>query len=369
MIAKSPLVVLIFSLLILSCEQGTKQVHIKNKFALILDEYDIHPPHIEYGCPLWYQDDTLQPTAVVFLKNDLSDLHKIDKITYVAEPTKENAEIIFNFSGDLPTGRFIPFDLNPEMKFVIVPDSNLTYYQVRDFMEYLTPPSSTVEFLIVSTNQRYHQILFQDLKISDEYMPIPGCFANTNFLTLMFSVNHFFIEGETSKKEDISEIVYQFYSENFLADKNYKLPDRHRIEKKEVTQNIDLFESLLKDAKPDEREIYFEELQKWKSLDATVDKYGTLNLLSEYDQIHLSIIGNTLSVGVYVELLDSINCGLYQSRTDFTRDFFGESYFELLESHRVEDLNFVSLLFPNRVVYTFNEWINIPPPPSLDLLE
>ena len=106
---------------------STKEFHY---YYQVAHDFEIHPPELEYGYPWWFDADSLPVTGIIFLKEDLDiTLEKLNDTAWVAEPTDANAKEI--------AACMMPEHVEVMPKYVIVPDSGLSYRALQEFADVL----------------------------------------------------------------------------------------------------------------------------------------------------------------------------------------------------------------------------------------
>jgi hypothetical protein len=317
-----------------------------NKYQRILEEYDIHPPGLEYGYPIWYQPDSVPPTAIIFLKSNLDELVKIDNITYISEPTKENAQIVSNFSGEMGE---LPI-------YYIIPDSNLMWRDVLKFVEAMFPTHAAGDVRLCGFTGYYAKIAFQETTmIFPEAYRWSGCYRYHNIFNIMSNqVDELLVDGKPVQLDSLSGMIFQFYTANYHNDIRPDLPERHFISAEACKKEINSLEHVLSESIDTNLKAIFErDLERWMKWKACVDRHGTLSLFSDQVQIWLRFQRGNRLVGSYYRQLNQVNKGLLYSRHWISERCFGQGYEALLREGDKAKLGLIHLEFPDLIRYEF----------------
>ena len=360
MIAKSTALVLLFC--------GTFSLFGQNKYVRILEEYDVHPPDLEYGYPWWYQYDSLPITSVIFLKKDLAvTLNKLDSITYVAELTKENAMEIFNFSGEK----------GERPLFYIVPDSSLEWREVKDFVETLVPKYWEATILFCGSRGKYCPVLFDENspQCGDNlfYQPM-GCGPPRNIVQVLTNArNEILVESRFVAVDSLYKEIFSAYTHDYLnPGDSYKEFYRDAITEKECEKRITSLQNWMdKTDDPGFLELYTLDIKKWKALLEITRRYGDLVLLPPNAQVRLRFMPGSLGVNEYYEKLNQVSKGVYYSREWRARQLSRQTYFDLLRNKQTARLGYIHIEFPDLLYYEFSEGgyeDEIAPPPLPEVL-
>src|SRR5688572_2033221 len=141
MIAKSMFLLLLFGNSFLLYSQS--ESHHKNKYARVLEEYDIHPPRMEYGFPFWYGSDFRSPYLVVFLKEGIQDVVSYGKSIRVTSPTKKTAMMI-RYGESYADYIYDSYEF---LNIYLVVDSLVSYDSLMTFIRYLPEECTTLHLI------------------------------------------------------------------------------------------------------------------------------------------------------------------------------------------------------------------------------
>jgi hypothetical protein len=356
MIAKSFLIALLISGAFSFSVSGKSG----NKYQRILEEYDIHPPGLEYGYPVWYSYDTLPVTAIIFLKKNLEvPLEKIDSITYVAEPTEENAEVILYFSG--------AYSIQP--KFYVVPDSSLSFREVKEFLEALTPWFHTSTVLFCGSQGRYYPVFFEDMFwLRSCYIP-PGLGWNTSVFTVMIDCsNEVLAESQVIPSDSLYYEVHAQYISDYGTEDGYYGFFRNKFTVEDCEDLLArIRKNLDRESDPGLREYYEKDLQRASANLALTKKFGTLFLLSRNAFINLRMQEwCNHSIASYYEQLNQVCKGVLMSREWRALQISTLHYSELMLKKRWQEVDHIQLEFPDLIRYSFckgsEDCFSEPPP-------
>ncbi len=351
MIAKSFLVTF---LLAMGIGLHAKSPYETNYFN-ILKVYDIHPPVLKYGYPLWYQYDSLPVTGIIYLKDDLTDLHKINDITYVAEPTAENAKIILNFSGEV--------GVYP--KFYIVPDSSLELRKVIDFIELLTFDYGTTNILFCGGSGKYFNILSKDYS---EPKPTFACGAGyrTVFEIMNNCKHEVYVEGEIKPSDSLTSIVEDFYFGNYKKDEEVRGLYRNRFDSSACLSSIKYWTSRLNEKSMSDSthtSFYYSKIGIMQELLSFCRKKQFVYVPLEGTIIWLKDQYCGKTVAQYYETIEFINRGVLIAREERAKQFAQYSYVEMIYKKRVNHLEYIHVEFPDLMQHGFERYPEPPPPP------
>lgn len=335
MIAKSTWVAVFFSFLI----STPSRAEIKNLYERILEEYDIHPPELTYGYPLWYQYDSLPITGIVFLKKDLDDLYRMDKITYVAEPTKENAEIIFNFSGEI----------EGYPKFYIVPDSSLSWIEVERFMRCLTLKFSSTNILLCGRVGKYVNIKMREESNIPGSPPYCGIILKER-LTIN-SREELLYGGDFIEINELSHMMNKIYS--FNPEINDDSFWRYRLTKSSCASEIERLNALSNEGTafcP----CWDYKVDKLRRKMKLISSFQDIDLFPDNGAIDLTVQSNATLPFVF-KVLSSLNRAIFESRSERSQDLFNTCYFDLFSGHKLDECEFIHAESPDILSIDFCE--------------
>lgn len=343
MIAKSILSAL---LIVYSISASSKSPYETNYYS-ILKEYDIHPPALKYGYPLWYQYDSLPVTGIIYLKDDLTDLHKINDITYVAEPTKENAEIIRHFSGKI----------SEYPKFYIIPDSTLEWKKVTEFMEALVPDYWQTNFLLCGGSGRYFNISSKDFSIKERSA---ACRTYPPSLRIMNNCgDKLFVEGEITVLDSLPSIVSEFYFCGYKNDEYCDGLGRSTLDTIACLRELKWLREIRSDNPEfDSSENYNidYELERMNKLLGFCRKKQFVSIPYKNSLIRYTDQGCGGTIAKCFEVNDLINRGVFLARSKRAKQFAKYSYVEMLYLKRVKHLEYVHTEFPDLVQHGFERF-------------
>lgn len=351
MIAKSFLVTF---LLAMGIGLHAKSPYETNYFN-ILKEYDIHPPALRYGYPLWYQYDSLPVTGIIYLKDDLTDLHKINDITYVAEPTPENAKIILNFSGEI--------GVHP--KFYIVPDSSLELRKVMEFIELLTFDYGTTNILLCGGFGKYFNIASKDFSIGQrQYYCMVG---SRPILSIVNNCkDDVYVEGEIQTLDSLSSIVADFYLDNYKKDEEVRGLYRNKLDNSDCLSSIKYWTSRLNEMSMSDSastSFYYSKIGIMQELLSFCRKKQFVYVPLEGTIIWLKDQYCGRTVAQYYETMEFINRGVLIAREERAKQFAQYSYVEMIYKKRVNHLEYIHVEFPDLIEHGFERYPEPPPPP------
>jgi hypothetical protein len=313
-------------------------------------DYDIHPPELEYGYPWWFDADSLPVSGIIFLKEDLlAPLEKLNDTAWVARPTSDNAKEIAAF--------IMPEHLGYMPKYLIVPDSGLTYQIIQVFMDSLL---CELEYGIIeyfSFEGKYSRIKYNHQKPNDFWFCGDGIwgdrleiFVNKNF--------EFLIEGKLSIIDSIKSAVLHSYIKNLDEIKNRNSWTYTNFSRKLMDSKIAQFHELLN--RYPEDEIIKQEYLKFKSFKNDIERYGSLKILDKYAMIIFKAIGENLTISRIYSVFSQINEGLYLSRLSLD-----SSYSNLYSLRQFDRLRYIHTQIPD-LIYDFEEsnWMPAPVAPK-----
>lgn len=307
----------------------------------ILKEYDIQPPMLKYGYPLWYQYDSLPITGIIYLKDDLTDLHKINDITYVAEPTKENAEIILNFSGEV--------GLYP--KFYIVPDSALEWRKVIEFLEFLVPDYGESRILLCGGSGCFINYIVKDE--SYRYGTSMGCNRYSNLLAINYNcLGQVRFEGEDANPDSVAILVARHYLRDYGKPDSYRGIERRIKNEEDCLMELKDWSSV--DPRDSTHQIFLNQIiNEIKQELKLVQKWSQLFLPLKNNMVLLRIQNCYRNTNSVYRIFDQINRGVYLSREKRASEFSKKSYANMFLFKKVDELEYIHLEFPDLVEHRF----------------
>ena len=352
MIAKFTLSLLSTWLSILIWSQSISTKEFQYYYQVAAD-YHIHPPSLDYGYPWWYDADDLPVTGIIFLKKDLDvPLEKLNDTAWVAEANAANAREIYS-SSSIKSSR---------PKFIIVPDSGLTYTIVQSFVDSLC------------WNYLYSEILFMDERgcYSCSIKEFPHndpyyWYCGDSDVLMNFKINSqckVLFNHVLTSIDSIEHNVFKYYYSNFHSEISREYFDYAKYNLEKIRQKKERFAFLLLGDTTD----YFlrDELEKYKKLYLLCFKYGDLKTISGGDKIIFDIRNNKMKLPFYYKFLDEINHGLFEARSRISHEKFGITYRQLFLLRHFEKVRLVDIQMPN-LICDVERFLNLPPPrPMVD---
>ena len=300
-------------------------------YCQVANKYEINPPDLEYGYPWWFDADSLPVSGIIFLKEDLAaPLEKLSDTSWVARPTVENAKEIAAFSDNI--------GLMP--KYLIVPDSGLTYYQVRDFLEVLLSGNSSSKINFFSSSYKYS--LFSFLRPKYEFMFCgDGIWGNMKSIIVNPDFD-FMIDHQLSSFDSIINFVYNNYTANFESHVDQNAWSYHSIYHENILLNMEKVKSaLLSYPKDTVLQIELHKLLEYKKW---VSKYDIIIKLNAYALLNLRVRGNELSIAQIYSIYDKINKGLLNARLSVWENYTG-----LFAKRQFDRINYIHTQMPDLI--------------------
>lgn len=315
-----------------------------NPYVQTAKEFNIHPPSLSYGYPVWNTLNLKPANGIIFLHEDMTVLEKINENTYVAKPTQENAEIIYHFTQNK----------NAHPLYHIVPDSNLTLFDLFQFIEWLTTPNLEVDFCLWSNEGKFTLVHAEDRIFEYKYQ---GCGISERLIIMNNCRNEFLIDGEFSIIEDIAAIVYNHYCANFLFDEKPQYWTRFKWSRSMTESKIDELETQNEeyDEKDSATLLFFEtEINKYKRYFHFLEHHKELILLGHSAMINITLqCKNEHNIQTYYNILNEVNKGVYESRDWYSWQKFNRPYLSFLKPRWSNYLNYIHEQFPDIVCYHY----------------
>lgn len=106
----------------------TENIYGSNWYQNRLNEFNITTHHFRWGYPIEYDLKNDNIRGVIFLTNRQYHVEKLNCITYVGQPTKENAKVI---------AKVLPELENPYPIYYIAVDTSVQLLDLTEFLEEL----------------------------------------------------------------------------------------------------------------------------------------------------------------------------------------------------------------------------------------
>lgn len=315
-----------------------------NPYVQTAKEFNIHPPSLSYGYPVWNTLNLKPANGIIFLHEDMTVLEKINENTYVAKPTQENAEIIYHFTQNK----------NAHPLYHIVPDSNLTLFDLFQFIEWLTTPNLEVDFCLWSNEGKFTLVHAEDRYHELDNWPRNKIQA---IVILNNCINEYMIDGEFYTFGKISRIVYENYITNFQHEKNSKYFFWDSFDEVDIELLLDEINGSLHTCdNPDSSviECKTEKIQRYERYMQYIEIHGEFSSLSPTPiiQIKLQCLYYR-NIQTYYNILNEVNKGVYESRDWYSWQKFNRPYLSFLKPRWSNYLNYIHEQFPDIVCYHY----------------
>ncbi|MBK7129471.1 MAG: hypothetical protein IPM74_06845 [Crocinitomicaceae bacterium] len=315
-----------------------------NPYVQTAKEFNIHPPSLTYGYPVWNTLNLKPANGIIFLQSEMTLLEKINDNTYAGKPSQENAEIIYHFTQNE----------NAQPLYHIVPDSNLTLSQLFQFMEWMTTLYRKVDFCLWSNEGKFTLVRAEDRYHTFYEWPPQKIQAVT---ILNNCSDEFMIEGEYSNFYKIKQIIYEIYTTNFLQEKNAKCFFWTSLNKNNLESLLkEMNESFQKCLDPDSSvtDCFTEKIERCEKYLSFIEKHKELSILSPTPviQIKLQCLFYR-KIQTYYNILNEVNKGVYKSRDWYSQQKFERPYLSFLKPRWSNYLNYIHEQFPDVVCYHY----------------
>ncbi len=330
---------------VLSQSISTKDFHY---YVQVAHDFDIHPPELTCGYPWWYDADTLPVTGIIFLKENLDNpIEKLNDTAWVVEPTEKNAKEIAAFS---------ELKSHP-VKYMIVPDSNLTIGQIEYFYFSLIGKIENAKFLYWGKNGNYALQTYLHLQPREEMQWV--CGDGWIYDNLSIAVNSefkFLVEGRLTLFDSVKNSVSHGYSANFDHETDPRQWEYKKLTAFWVQEKLEDYKKMLSH----ETNLFLEnEILLLEKQLVLIKRHGDLTIPSKHAKISLDIYGkNTLSVSQLFSIFSEVNKGLLEARSEIC---LTPSYIELYGLRHFSKLEFIHAQMPDLLIdYEDNRYIEKP---------
>lgn len=327
MIAKfiSLLVGLLFSITLFGNRGFHTQNEIKQLYQIAF-EFDINPPGLTKGYPLWYCQDSLPVDAYVFLSAEklefgLSDFEKINDSVYVTTTDIRNAQIIRN-------------SIKRHDRFVIIPDSCITVEFLTPFLEDLRIEcGSETYYDFVSSKKNYTRYELTD----HPYNCFPESWIRYLFLNrlqLLMNMNRqYMLEGHFIEFEEIAELI------NYHLSVNYPIGD-----------DINGIEYMLYSSKDT---LDFQDSLIWIHNDLQLRrrlhrKFGSFKK-THHGMVFFNLGGRHLTCSDIYGAFGEINTGISNARDSISQYVFHQPYENFFAERAFMQLDYIHYCLPGKI--------------------
>ena len=352
MIAKSIISIITLFISIVSLGQIVQGRYISD-YSLIAKKYNVRPPNLPNGYPIWYDHDSIPMGTVVLLRNDLPEPYiKLNDTAYVTEPTVENARIVKNFAGEIKEYH----------QFVIIPDYQVSYKDMRQFCDSLASDLSNATFLFVSENLTYCPEYFTNYK--KLYDGIIVCWRVENFLDIrMNQYWKFLVENQLTELSVISEITFKKFTSYFESGYYSEDFDYRRYDEASIQKEIDNYEEAVKNE--GDSDLFRNELGKRNRLKLWVKRYKPheMHILDVGSYTRIELRGNELTIKEFYMLMDEYTTGLLRARNHISELFFSQPYQFQFANFQFDKTRFIEYQVRDNMI----KWVEpVYPLPKID---
>ncbi|MFT4602072.1 MAG: hypothetical protein ACI857_002258 [Arenicella sp.] len=318
--------------MVLSQSVSTKEFQ---HYYQVAYDFDINPPELEYGYPWWYDADSLPVTGIIFLKNDLDiTLEKLNDTAWVAEVSDANAkEIAASIMAD-------HVGLMP--KYLIVPDSSLTFFEIRNFIDTMIVEWPEVKFEFADKKGRYCPVRMVRFK------PEPGviaCGIGWDWLSIYANSKFdFLIEGSLEPLDSIGSEVFHQYMDNIEQETNVNSWPFTNVTISSAEMNILRMEDHLENYS----DTFYCRIVISRSNQQIrwMKKYHSMVALHSGCEIHLKVRGKEHRIVSYYSILDQIQLGVFKARSETFSEW---NYLQLYANRQFDKLNFIHAQMPDLI--------------------
>ncbi len=363
----------ILTLIILSCGNILYGQSL-NRYLQIAVDYNIHPPSLEYGYPLWYQFNEQETSGIIYLSNEIEYLEKIDGRTYVTKPTKENAKIIANSIVN-----------NQKPKYYLIIDSKVSTNQLLEFISEFSSLKNNTILCLVSNEGKYVKLFTSD---RDEIICFPDSYP-TIIAINSSKPQAILFDNNLINSSKLSEVVYEEYfgeqnksgNKKIVIDSNWTNSTQQFISKNEFNlkkdslmiikskNNLSINDSAKRklelefikqlDDNLKKEKVYLSNFKMKVNNDLFLFKeFGNFKKMNNSYEVIIKIYGQ-VDLNHYFTVLNEIQFGVLAARDSFAQSHFNTDYNSLLEEGG-NRLDLINTIYPDRIQFLLNFPESIP---------
>ena len=330
-----------------------------NHYRDIAKKYDVNPPSLEWGYPAQFLEFDSTIKAIIYLKEDLADLHKLDDRTYVAEPTEENAKIIQNFSASWDLLSENQIDISA-WSYVIIADSNITSQLFYDFLIFLSDQIPVKAYIFGEEGKYFKGYIPAQFP----EIPPPPAFTRRILSINQNSQSEIMMSGEIIDQREISKNCLHYFTANFLSLLNYDLVQYRELNMEALINEKKILSNIQGYAQTD---TSFLKVRR-KQINDKIRLLKVFGRIKIADYANVVIKWSRPPLRDLFKVFSQYNKGLYLSKDFLSESNFGKSYYELYNNQSSEDeRNLIGMSLDDKVFFQHAFYIEepelVPPPP------